>query len=191
MTLQVDVRADVEAAEKSLFNYERRVIPKATARALNTTARNVKTQGQRDIAKITGLKVGEVGKEIWLSRATWGRLVAIVNSRRRAFNLIRFVAPSKRAIGAFIKAKGVKANPWRRSKVFDGTFIIRGETHGRLVVVARTSSNRYPLKGIYGPSIHIEFNRPAMRRALNVLAATRFSINFRRDLAYFVARANQ
>ena len=188
--MQVSIEAEVKAAERQLYNYEKKAIPRAVNRSLNTTARNVQTTITRHIAKQTGLKVGEVKKNTQIRKSTFLTLTASLTGRRRAFNLYRFLQPRNRSFlpGAFSNRPGVKANPWRKSRTFRGTFIIRGRTHGKPIVVTRTSKNRYPLKGVYGPSIHVEFNRPRSRRIMIVTSKRRFAINFKRDLNYYVQR---
>lgn len=187
--MQIDVRAEIEKAEKGLYRYEKRVIPRATNSSLNKTATNVRTQAHRRLSQIIGLPIKELKPYTGIRRSTLLTLSSQVFGRRRAFNMIKFVVPSKRAPGAFRKQRGVKAKPWRRAQLLEGTFIIRGRTHGRPVVVARKGDERYPLKSIYGPSLHVEFNRPPMRRFMSVLAKRRFRVNFSRDLRYYISRA--
>ena len=189
--MQIDISVDIRNAEKKLFNYERKVIPQAAARSLNTTRRNVKTQAGRRINQITGLQIRrDITPGFWEIKATKWRLSTMLGSRRRPFNLIRFVTPAKQHPGAFDKLPGVKAKAWRKLKIYEGAFIIRGRTHGRPIVVKRTTRRRYPIRGVFGPSLHVEFNRPAMKRFMSVLAKRRFKVNFRRDLRYYVSRVN-
>lgn len=188
--INVNIEADVKAAERKLYGFEKKIIPRAVNRSLNTTARNVQTTITRHIAKQTGLKVGEVKANTYVNKSTFLTLTARVIGRRRPFNLYRFLQPRNRSFlpGAFANRPGVKANPWRKSRTFRGAFIIRGRGHGRPIVVTRTSRNRYPLKAVYGPSIHVEFNRPRARRLMFVTARRRFAINFKRDLKYYLQR---
>lgn len=186
--IDIDVRADIAEATKYLRNYERRVIPRATNRALNDTIRNVKTQTHRRLAKRTGLKIKEINENSRLTLSSFITLTARLTARRRSFNLRRFVAPSKLAVGAFKKRVGVVSRPWRKRRMFEGAFIMRGRTHGKLIVAARTSDNRYPIKGLYGPALHVEFNRPSMRRFMNVLAKKKFPVNFARNLKFYTSR---
>ncbi len=187
--MQIDVRADIAAAEKRLYQFEKRVIPKATNSALNKTARNVLTQARRRLSQIIGLPQKEIKPYTGYRKSTFLTLRAVVYGRRRAFNMIRFVAPSKRVPGAFAKQKGVRARPWRRPQVLEGAFIIRGRTSGKPIVVTRKGKARFPVKSVYGPSLHVEFNRPAMRRFQSVIARRRFRVNFNRDLKYYISRA--
>ena len=182
------MRVDIEGATKYLKAWERKVIPRATNRALNTTARNVHATIKRYISKITGLKVGFVAAGITIHKSSFATLRAEVVGRGRAVNMIRFVSPGKRAVGAFSKQLGVKANAWRTSRTYHGAFIIRGRGHGRLIVVARTDKTRYPLKGISGPSIRVEMHRPPATRLMVTTAIERFKINFERDVRYYISR---
>ena len=186
----LDMRVDIKEATKYLKAWERKVIPRATNRALNTTARNVHTTIKRFIARITGLKVGFVGKGITIHKSSFATLRASIVGRGRAVNLRRFVSPAKLAIGGFRKQLGVKANAWRNPRIYKGTFIISGATHGRLIVVRRTTRNRKPLVGVYGPSIRNEMHRPPATRLMVTTAIERFRINFERDLRYYIQRVN-
>ena len=184
----LDMRVEIKEATRYLKDYERKVITRATNRAINTTARNVHTEIKRYISKVTGLKVGFVGKCISVHKSSFGTLRAEIVGRGRAVNLIRFVSAGKRAVGAFSKQLGVKANAWRTPRTYHGAFIVRGRGHGRLIVVARTGKTRYPLKGIQGPSIRVEMHRPAATRLMSTTAIKRFHINFDRDLRYYTSR---
>lgn len=186
--IEIDIRVDIERAQRQLMRYERRAIPQATARSINKTLTNVTTAVNRKIAANTGLKIKEIKSGQFRRNASMRFLSASVTQRRRAFNLRRFVRANRLRVGGFAKEPGVRANPWRNSKIFEGAFIIRGRTSGQLVVVARRGKNRYPLKSLYGPSLHVEFNRAPIRRLANVIARRRFRVNFRRDLAYYVSR---
>ena len=188
--ITLDMRIDIKEATKYLKDYERKVITRATNRAINTTARNVHTEIKRYISKITGLKVGFVGKGISVHKSSFGTLRAEIVGRGRAVNLIRFVSAGKRAVGAFSKQLGVRANAWRTMKTYHGAFIIRGRGHGRLIVVARTDKTRYPIRGLPGPSVRIEMHRPPARRLMVTTAIERFKINFERDLRYYIQRVN-
>lgn len=186
--MDIDIRADISRIESQLNTWQRQVIPKATSRALNTTARNVRTAAQRHIAKTTGLKVGEVRDNFHVTRATPRWLSVKIIGRRKPFNLIRFVAPSKRTPGAFRKARGVRANPWRNARTFPGTFIIRSPRSGVPIVVKRKGQARQPIEAVFGPSIHTEFNRRESRRLMTRTARERFRVNFMRDVKFYISR---
>lgn len=186
--MNVDVQADIKAATQSLYRFEKRVLPRAINSSLNKTARNVRAQSHREISKKTGLTIKEIKPHSWVLKSTFLTLTAAVYMRRKTVNLIRFVMPSKRNVGAFAKRKGVSANPWRsRRRVHEGAFIMR--LGGNPFVVKRISKNSNKVKALYGPALHVEFDRPTMRIVLSAFARARFRINFIRDLKYYISRA--
>ncbi len=186
--VDISVQADIKEATRYLFNVEKRIIPRATNRAINKTAVTVKTKIQRHISQETGLTIGMVKAGIRLIKSNFSTLQAQRLGKGRAKNLLRFVTPGKRSPGAFSNQPGVKANAWREPKVYRGAFIIYGATHGKPIVVARTGKARNKLKGLPGPSIRKEFAR---QEALNLMDATtkeRFRIEFERALTYYLER---
>jgi hypothetical protein len=185
--MDIDLKIDIKQATAYLTKYERRIIPRATNRALNNTAKNVRTTVSRHIAKRTGLKVAEVNAGVRLVKSNFSTLRALLIGTGRAVNLIRFVSKGKQHPGAFNKGKGVIANAWRSRKVYPGTFIVRGKGHGKPLVMARTSGRRNPLKAIQGPSVRLELVKPHARRLIMVTVIKRFRINIVRDLKYYLS----
>jgi len=186
--IEIDLSADVAEAERQLWRYEKEVIPKALSRSINTTQRNMVTAINRYMAKVTGLKIADLKSVQFMIRSTPRTHIAILITRRRPYNLRRFVAKSRLRVGGFDKQTGVIANPWKTRRLFPGTFIIKGRTHGELIVVKRTGANRKGLKGVYGPSAAQEIQRPAAQALIRETVLTRFRINFERDLAYYSSR---
>jgi len=185
----IDIRAIVQETEKGLFKYERAAIPKATNRALNRTMGNVQTAIVRKLAEITALKQKEIKPGLKVTKSTFSTLNTKLIAFGRAPNLIRFVVASKQHVGAFKKQLGVRAGAWgSRNKLYKGAFIIRGKGHGKPIVVAREGRERQPLKGLPGPSIRSEFNKPEQRALMERIGRDRFLINFQADLNFYVSR---
>ncbi len=197
--MQIDIRADVAAAEKQLFNYERRVIPKAIKSALRKTSKNVHTQAVRSINKKTKIAQKKIKSHVKIKLGGYGQFWAEVIAHKKTFNLIEFVTAGKRHPGAFRKLPGVTARSWGTSTLHRGAFIIRARNSGKAIVVKRRANARRRgntwggrwSETVYGPGVHLEFQRPAMMRLLRIVARKRFSINFERDLNFFVARVNR
>lgn len=189
--IEIDLSADIEQAERQLYRWEREIIPKAVSSALNKTRNNMQTAVNRHLSKTTGLKIKELKAAEFKINSTRYTLFATLTARRRPFNLRRFVTPGRLAVGAFARQQGVIANPWRKRRLFPRMFIIRGRTHDQLVVVKRVNKAGTKLKGVYGPSVNIEFNRPASRRLMRDTVIERFRVNFERDLNHFLSRARK
>lgn len=187
--MQISVQADIKEATRGLYNFERKHIPRATNSALNKTAQTVLTKTRSQIAKKSGLTVKEIRPYMGTRKSTFLTLSAQVYAKRRTFNLIRFVSKSKQFVGAqWNKGKSpLRARPWRRSQPFPGAFIMRGRG-GNLIVAARKGLARAGVRGLYGPGVHIEFVRPAMRRYQKLIIRKRFPIEFKRNLKYFISR---
>ncbi len=191
MPVEISLEAEIEGYTKYLTKLQREAIPRSTNSALNKTAGNVRTAIARYIAQETGLKVGEVKREAIIIRSNFRTLRALVIGKGRAVTLRRFISPSKRRVGAFRNQDGVVANPWRRRRVHRGTFLIAGKNHGQVIPVKRAGKGRKQLKALYGPSMRVEFGRPAAVELMRSTARARFKINFEHDLGRNLARLEQ
>ena len=186
--IDIDLDVDIKQATRQLQRFERVIIPKAISRSVNTTMTNTVTAVNRYMAKETGLKIKEIKHIQFRIKSTPKTQFAVLISRKRPYNLRRFVSKARLKIGGFDKNRGVIANPWKKRRLFPGTFIIKGRTHGQLIVVVRTGRTRSGLRGVYGPSIHAEIQRPKAQALIKKTVRDRFRINFARDLAYYTSR---
>ncbi|QJR79616.1 hypothetical protein CA267_001795 [Alteromonas pelagimontana] len=191
--MQVSFKHDIASLTQDLKRIKESAIPKATVQALNRTATGVRTDAGKAISKETGIKVSDVRKELKVWKATKAKLKAEVNARTgSATNLIKFVTAANQKPNHFnsrrklksgkrgkYKAKGVKAKAWGKSKTYEGTFIGKGRTSGKLLVFTRTSDKRTPLKSVLGPSIRNTFDSQPMQKLLQKSA----SIRFNKDMA--------
>jgi len=186
--IEVNIEADVERATQNLKLVERVVIPAALSGAINKTMQNTVTAANRHLRDETGLKIKEL-KDVQINiRSSRTTLRAIMRNRWRPYNLRRFVTPSKLKVGAFVNKTGVVASPWRKRQVFEGAFIMRGKTHGKLIVVKRSGLTRSGIKGMYGPNAAKELNRPPAKALIKKTIRTRFPINFERELTFQLKR---
>lgn len=184
MSFDLSVKMDVKRLTKHLRGVQREAIPRATARALNTTARQVQSQAVKALSKKTGLKQKDIRVAMSRKKASWRNLLSAVIATGRAVNLIRFVTPAKRHSRAFLKRDGVIAKAWGKKKLYKGTFIgNRGRT-----VFARKGKERLPIKAIHGPSIPREMARPVIDRLLKKTIRKKFPINFERDMKFYLSR---
>lgn len=176
MTLTVNLKTELRQVEKMLTEAQRKVLPKATTRALNRTLQQVNTAAAKSLAKETGLKQKEVKQRLFKIKAHNNNPTAILKATGKAFNLIRFKAKQTK--------RGVTAKAWGKRKNYRGAFIAN---QGRTVFL-RTSKARTPIKAVYGPSIPKEFVRAATLKALNDTARKRFAINMEADLKFFISK---
>lgn len=186
--MQIHFKNEIKELTRDLKLIKDSAIPKATVQALNKTAKGTKTDAKRAVNSVTGITQKDIGEELRVWKATKYKQVAGVNARTgKARNLINFVTEGNRKPNHFnhrrtlksgrkgkYKAKGVKAKAWRKTKTYDGTFIGKGKGSGKLLVFARTSAKRTPLKPIMGPSIRNTFDSKTIQAKLKSQAEVRF-----------------
>ena len=90
--IAIDIRADVDRAVRSLSKLQRTVIPTATARALNKTGAQAKTQAGREIATRYNISSRVAGRQIRVTRASKVSLTAIVRPSGRKLPVMAFQA---------------------------------------------------------------------------------------------------
>ncbi len=90
--IAIDIRADIDRAVQSLTELQRTVIPTATARALNKTGAQAKTQAGREIRARYNVPARFIGRQISVSRATKTTLTAIVRPSGRKLPVYAFQA---------------------------------------------------------------------------------------------------
>lgn len=191
MAVSIDIRADIKAVERQLSKAQRQVVPRAAAHALNTTARQVQSAAVKQIARETGIKQKDVRVALSRLKASWRTLTASVVASGRALNLIRFVTPAKQKSGAFRKQAGVIANAWGKKRVYPGTFIgNKGRTVFRRAKGAGPSGRvkRLPILPVWGPSIPRTMATKEVEQQLETTARTRWPVNFRQDLKFYLSR---
>lgn len=181
MTLQINVKADVQRALRQLGN-ERAAVIKAAARALTRTADQVRGAAVKEIARETGLKQKDVRVALKRVRAKPTNLIAAVIATGRAVNLIRFTRQTRAQAQ---RAGGVIANAWGKKRLYRSTFI--GNV-GR-TVFRRTGAGRLPITAVHGPSIPREMAREKVSKFLRQVVRTRWPINFAADLRFFLRKS--
>lgn len=207
MALKIDVQSDVKKliAKNEDLRHE---LLKASARALNRTADNVRAAAVREIAEREGIKATDVRKYVRVTvRARYKRsgkleqyaqgassLTARVTANGRAPNLIEFVGKSDRLPGAFRSRDGVVAHVHGANKVYRGTFVVRAR-NGKVVVVTRSPKAKADprgmrprgghgkwkpkwSKGIYGPPPSRTFATNVIMQAMDQVARQRWAINW-------------
>lgn len=161
--ISVSFKMDIDAV-RSQFTFAQSEISKAASKALNRAADGTKTQAISEISTRTKLKVTQLRKRFSVNGANPLKLTAIINSYGYSPNLGQFNAKQT--------APGVQANAWEGSKVYRHTFMVNGK------VVARVGKERFPLKGIRGPSSPQTFKLDAVTKKLIAYATGRFAKDF-------------
>ncbi len=180
---KMDVRVNVQRAQRKLFHVRDKAVNQAAARALNRTIKQVKTSAVRElkdeIGKATGLTSAGLKKSIKEHKANRRRLTARLVPSGRAIPLIRF--------GARQVKQGVTAAAWGKRKAYKGAFITKMKS-GRKGVFARTSKKRLPIKELYGPALPKEFSKGKIISAMKRRAATAWRKNWRRELKFALSK---
>lgn len=163
--LRIEVIGEKELQRK-LQEYGHIAIPKATARALNSTVVTVRKETIKVVAKRMGLKQKDVRDKSKIRRADKRRLEAVIRFEGKALNMIRFKARET--------SKGVTAAPWGRRRLFRSAFIAK-MPNGAVVVMTRDiHSAKYnpqskerphlPIRPILGPGIAKTANDPELAK---------------------------
>ncbi len=174
--MQFDVRADISQAVQFLNDLQRQIIPAATARALDRTATNARTEAIKTIREETGLPTTLIRDRLQIRGATRDRLVATITALKAAPNLARFQARQTK--------QGVSANAWRKRRVYPKTFLGNA---GR-TVFKRIGKARLPIAPVYGPSVPRTFLQKRAQQAIERAVESRFQHNFEDAIAGQLAR---
>lgn len=117
-------------------------------RALNRGGDQGRTAVRRSLVSQTGIKYGLINRAVFNTRATPADLSYSLIAKGSETNIGLFNARQAK--------KGVSAAPWRKRRIFKGTFIV-GAYAGK--VFKRTSEKRGPLEPLWGPNIAREIVR--------------------------------
>lgn len=184
---ELDIKLDVEQVKRELRYVQKEVIDKAASRAINRTAAKIQTSARREVSKKIGLPQKVFKKNLSISiKATPRSLYANVLAKGKELNLIEFVTPAKKVVGAFRKKKGVTAKPYGKKKEFKGAFIGRGKNSGKTLVYMRTSKKREPIKVMYGPSIPKTFIQKQIIKHMKQIAGDTWKKEFAHNLRYYL-----
>lgn len=117
-------------------------------RALNRGGDQGRTAVRRSLVAQTGIKYGLINKAVMNTRATPADLSYSLIAKGSETNIGLFNARQAK--------KGVSAAPWRKRRIFKGTFIV--PAYGGKVF-KRTTAERGPLEPLWGPNIAREIVR--------------------------------
>lgn len=164
--MQLALRSNVRQVRRAFQTTEQREMPKIMAQALTQTARNVRTQTARTIAKESGLKVGAVRNALAVTKATWQRARSRVTAAGRAINLAAFGARETR--------RGISARAYGKRRIYRGAFF----AYDRSGVYIRRTAARYPLRPLFGPSVPSVWRQAENQETLAQTIQRRWPINF-------------
>jgi hypothetical protein len=172
--LKVNVKLDIQQARR-MFKGMHRKVEKAAARAINRAADSTATASSREIASLTKIKQREVKAKIKVSGATAQRLIAVLTAYPYSPNLKNFRATQNK--------HGVAASAWEKRKTYK-----RAVIHPRTgSVVTRTTTKRFPLKGLRGPSVPSTFLRKRVVSLMGETALKVFQQRFAHELKRLAA----
>lgn len=176
--MQINIKADVDATLRALSDQKAAVV-KATTRALNRTADQVRTVAVKRIAGELGIKQKIVRDGIRVIRAKSRTLTAIVVATGRPLGLIHFRARQT--------AAGVVVTLGGKRKLYKGAFIgvMPGGHRG---VFRRSTDKRLPIRELWGLSIPGTMGQKHIYSALERTVSIRWPINFAADLKFYTNR---
>lgn len=185
----LDIKLDVEEVKKQLHYVKNKAIDKAAARSINRTASKVRTISRRAVSKQMGLPQKKFKQAVDISvKANPRSLFAQIKAKGKEFNLIEWVTPAKKKVGAFRKKKGVVSKPYGKRREYRGAFIGRGRSSGKLLVFMRTSKKRNSLKAMYGPSVPKTFIQKEIIKAMRNVARKTWQKEFANNLKYYLSK---
>ena len=194
MTIRIDVKAEVEAAQKNLDDLQKRQVRRAAARALNRTGQQVRTRAVRDTAKTMGLTGKRVREAITLFKANPNALHAEVKAKGQPISLKEFKARQTRK-GVTAKIMGERTLYRHRFMIQSlGGHVFEREGEKRLAKKGRyagTNIKRQPIRKLWGPSVPAVFLMDNINKALRDHAGERWRLNFDRELQFYLNRINK
>lgn len=130
----------------------------AFARAMNRDLPRTKKQVSQALARQSSIKRPIVNDRVKLKRATAGNLQTVIYGYGSGLRLDKFTASRPKA--------GVKATIWAQRRLVPASDPSRGfKRNGRFMM--RTTKARFPIKGLFGPSIGKELPKDQSLEAFN------------------------
>lgn len=193
MAISVNVRGSMERMVADMQRVKVDVTEKATVRALNRVADQVKTAAAREMRDAGyNLKVSDIKKGITTSKAYAGSLRAKVRASGRPIALFKY--------GARQTSKGVSVEVLNGRKVITGAFIATmpnghrgvyvrvGRTHKKVVKAGKGGWSGLPIKELFGPSVPDGLANSAVQEALQRLISEKFPEVLRQQIKYLSSK---
>ena len=169
MTLKIDIKSDIRAVERHLFDTQKRKLPSAISGALNKTNTGIITDGVRAVSDETGI----TPQRRLRRRIVSPRALRATRRRLKAAGLILFDYVPE----IYLVPEGVKA---RRAAQGRNKFLAR-MPQGHLGLFRRKTDKRLPIKEfLVDISSRVV---PEMKEVVNHAGKTRWPKEFRRAMA--------
>ena len=193
MSISINVKADVKALTKGLNKLQRKVIPTATARAINKTAATTRNETARTIASELHLKLPFVRKRFYISKwkqANKTKLATTIDTRRSDTNIAEWTTKSQLTnLKRAQKQGGIKSKAWGgAAKIYKGTFAGKGKNSGKTLVYAVSDKHASGVKAIYGPDLRAWVRRPTSQARIRRVVRRRFRVVFSSELSHALSR---
>lgn len=177
--IQLDIKSDLDRMVKNLSRDQKEKVPKALNSTINKVATTIRKEGVQELSKETGIKQKNIRQQVVIRKSNFNTLSATIKASGSHPNLIRFNAKQTK--------KGVSAAPWKKRRVFPGSFI---GNQGR-TVFKRVGKSRLPIKPLFGPSIPREFIRDKTIKLFNTTGINRFREVFPRELKFQLSKGRR
>lgn len=177
MVVEVTVKMDIKRVTRNLTRIQKREIPKAVTRALNRTLANVVSEITGEIAKRMATTKRAIKGALLIKKARFVRQIATVLVTHKPIGLIEFKARQTR--------KGISASEWGKRRTYAHAFIAKGKA------MVRRTSERFPLKTMWGPSVVQVWERIDLGARLDVIVRTKFPQHFATDLKGRLAKLSR
>lgn len=187
--MNVSIRGDLSGFELSVRDLTDTVKARATFRALNKMADQVRTAVPRMVQdEGYGLSIGRIKRELTIVRASPGQLTASVRAKGRSIPLIEYQARTT--------SKGVTVKVKASRKLLAGRFIatmpnghrgvydrIGGKGH-KITKNGKRYSTTLPISQEFGPSVPGIVVNKAIERLVIQAVADKFPELLRREVAF-------
>lgn len=160
-------------------NADIKTVDRALNKTLNQMAGGIKTEGARELSKVTGIAVNKLKKDMKIQRSNFRTLKAVVRARGRPYNLRSFGGRNKKAGGKVI---GVNAKPWNSPHFFKRGFVLN--VAGNPVVIREGKK----LRGMYGPGLGRESQKQTIIKFYGKIGRRRFHKEFPKNLKFMTNR---
>jgi hypothetical protein len=178
--MQISVKSNTDKIIRGLNTFERQFVPKAMNASLNKVGTGVNTLVVRDVAKQAGVKQMDLKRRGFFSRFR-------SNVKTLTFSVvIRWGAIPLKDFSPVQTPQGVVAKAWGVKTLYDKAF--KSETLGNHVFVRKTS-NRLPIKKLYGPIPARLAASSQTEQRVGDLVADRMPRELARNLTFYIRRA--
>jgi hypothetical protein len=179
---------DVRVVGRRLGEYNKKA-PTVIMRALNRAAESAKTDIAKQATENYWVKSAEVKKTMTITKASKGKLLAVVTSKATRRELTAFkVSPKKPMPKKPPKVVKVAVKKEGGLKELLGTFVQAGTSSGKPHVLQRATPKRYPIHIKYGPSVPEMIGANLSKRQFKRFVEDKVKETYERRLDHEIAR---